>query len=175
MLNLVVLSRELSQARLMFEKKQDDQRNPWSQSGLEQWLNSKDPQYAGVEVMTWGISRDLRWSQLDAVQLTRIMTEIEKIESSRTSCDDLLIMVAHVNFVERLDSNVICIKISYRLKILTITRMHVPPHSKLPLSYTKLHIIVLIHGSIPLPRTIDLQEHHANLAVLNFANVVIRR
>ena len=53
--------------------------------------------------------------------------------------------------------------------------MHVPPHSKLPLSYTKLRIIVLIHDSIPLPRTIDFQEHHANLAVLDFANVVIRR
>ena len=44
--------------------------------------NFKYPQNAGVEVMAWGISRDLRRSQLDAVQLTRIMTEIEKIESS---------------------------------------------------------------------------------------------
>ena len=67
MLDLVVLSRELSQTRLMFEKKQYDQRNSWSQSGLEQWLNFKYPQYAGAGIMTWGISRDLRWSWLDAV------------------------------------------------------------------------------------------------------------
>ena len=33
--------------------------------------------------------------------------------------------------------------------------------------YIEFHIIALMHDSIPQPRTIDFQEHHAILAILH--------